>query len=150
MEEKEKRAITPLPKSLPIVATVLLVVGLLSTQFIDQIFSAEKLSRNAVLSGIPFILIFASVILYFMSFTWFLSNKLNFKVKNQTYQIIEKIFIAGIVAGILMMFQPWVFAAFRYGFYLLLFSTLAFIVWSHIMPAPAEDEFEAELSASGE
>ena len=139
-----------MPKAMPIIATVLLILGILLTQFIDQIFSAEQLSRNAVLSGIPFILVFASIILYFMSFTWFLSNKLNFRVKNRTHQIIEKVIIGGIVFGILMMFQPWVFPAFRYGFYLLLLSTLAFIVWSHITPSPAEDEFATELSASGE
>lgn len=147
---KEERTITPLPKAMPITATVLLVLGVILSQFIDQIFSVEQLSRNAVLSGIPFILVFASVILYFMSFTWFLSNKLNFRVSNHVYQIIEKVTIGGIVLGILMMFQPWVFVAFRYGFYLLLFSTLAFIVWSHITPSPAIDEFATELSASGE
>ncbi len=141
MDKKDERTITPLPKALPISATVLLVLGIISTQFIDQIFSAEQLSRNAVLSGIPFILIFAAIILYFMSFTWWLSNRLNFRVSERTHQLIERLTIAGIVIGVLMMFQPWVFAGFRYGFYLLLFSTLAFIVWSHITPAPAADEF---------
>ena len=148
MEEKDKRHITPLPKSIPITATVLLILGIISTQFIDQIFSAEQLARNAILSGIPFILIFASVILYFMAFIWFLSNKLNFRVSDRTYKIIEKVTIGGIVLGILMMFQPWIFPAFRYGFYLLLLATLAFITWSHITPAPAEDEFATELPAT--
>lgn len=141
MDKKDERTITPLPKALPISATVLLVLGIISTQFIDQIFSAEQLSRNAVLSGIPFILIFAAIILYYMSFTWWLSNRLNFRVSERTHQLIERLTIGGIAIGVLMMFQPWVFAAFRYGFYLLLFSTLAFIVWSHITPAPAADEF---------
>lgn len=141
MDKKDERTITPLPKALPISATVLLILGIISTQFIDQIFSTEQLSRNAVLSGIPFILIFAAIILYYMSFTWWLSNRLNFRVSERTHQLIERLTIGGIAIGVLMMFQPWVFAAFRYGFYLLLFSTLAFIVWSHITPAPAADEF---------
>lgn len=149
-EEKDERTITPMPKAMPISATVLLILGVASTQFIDQIFSAEQLSRNAVLSGIPFILIFAAIVLYFMSFTWYVSNKLNFRVGNHAYQLIERVTIGGIVLGILMMFQPWIFPAFRYGFYLLLFSTLAFIVWSHITPSPAIDEFAAEPATSGE
>ncbi len=149
MDKKDERTITPLPKALPISATVLLVLGIISTQFIDQIFSAEQLSRNAVLSGIPFILVFAAIILYFMSFTWWLSNRLNFRVRERTYQLIERLTIAGIAIGVLMMFQPWVFVAFRYGFYLLLFSTLAFIAWSHVTPAPADDEFATDLTAQG-
>jgi hypothetical protein len=40
------------------------------------------------------------------------------------------------------MFQPWVFAAYTYGFILLLFSTLAFIVWSHIVPKGASEHQE--------
>jgi hypothetical protein len=33
------------------------------------------------------------------------------------------------------MFQPWLFAGYRFGFLLVLFATLGFIVWSHITPA---------------
>ena len=55
--------------------------------------------------------------------------------------------IGGIVLGIIMMFQPWVFVLFRYGFYLLLFSTLAFIVWSHVTAAPPIDEFATDMAA---
>jgi hypothetical protein len=33
------------------------------------------------------------------------------------------------------MFQPWLFLGYKYGFLLVLFSTLAFIIWSHITPA---------------
>ena len=44
--------------------------------------------------------------------------------------------ISGIVVGAVGMFQPWLFRAYTLGFLLLLFSTLAFIVWSHVRPAP--------------
>jgi hypothetical protein len=36
------------------------------------------------------------------------------------------------------MFQPWVFLAYRYGFLVLLISTLGFILWSHIVPRESE------------
>jgi len=144
---EEERVITPLPKSMPIIALILLILGIALTPFIQDIFSEEQLSKNPLFSGIPFLLIFISIILFFMSFTWWVSNRLNFRVSDKVYQRIEKIFIGGIVLGIIMMFQPWVFVLFRYGFYLLLFSTLAFIVWSHVTAAPPIDEFATDMAA---
>ena len=131
---------------MPIIALILLVLGIALSPFIQDIFAEEQLSKNPLLSGIPFLLVFISIILFFMSFIWWLSNRLNFRVSDKAYQIIEKIFIGGIVLGIIMMFQPWVFVFFRYGFYLLLLSTLAFIVWSHITAAPPIDEFAADMT----
>ena len=53
----------------------------------------------------------------------------------------ERGLIVGIVLGVLCMFQPWLFAGYRFGFLLVLFATLGFIVWSHITPAiPQYDE----------
>ena len=143
---EDERPITPLPKAMPIIALILLVLGIALSPFIQDIFAEEQLNKNPLLSGIPFLLVFISIILFFMSFIWWLSNRLNFRVSDKTYQIIEKIFIGGIVLGIIMMFQPWVFVFFRYGFYLLLLSTLAFIVWSHITAAPPIDEFAADMT----
>jgi len=55
----------------------------------------------------------------------------------------ERVTIGGIVLGVIMMFQPWFFALFSWGFYLLLLATLAFIVWSHVAPADEEEEIAA-------
>jgi H+/Cl- antiporter ClcA len=142
---EDERIITPLPKSLPVAAVILLLLGIVLSPFIPKIFTEEQLSRNALLSGIPFVLITAAIILFFMSFIWWLSNRLNFRVSEKAYQLIEKITIGGIVLGIILMFQPWVFVLFRYGFYLLLFSTLAFMVWSHVTAAAPIDENAADL-----
>jgi hypothetical protein len=49
---------------------------------------------------------------------------------------ITRLCIAGIMLGILGMIQPFVFDLFRYSFLLLLFSTLAFIIVSHL-PEPS-------------
>jgi hypothetical protein len=136
---EDERTITPLPKAMPISAIILLILGIAASPLVQIIFSEEQLSKNAILSGIPFILITASIIIFFMSFIWFASNKLNYRISHRTYNIIEKIIIGGIILGIVLMFQPWVFVFFRYGFYLLLISTLAFMVWSHITAqAPVE------------
>jgi len=145
--DDEERVITPLPKAMPIIALILLVLGIALSPFIQDIFAEEQLNKNPLLSGIPFLLVFISIILFFMSFTWWVSNRLNFRVSDKWYQRIEKIFIGGIVLGIIFMFQPWVFVLFRYGFYLLLISTLAFIVWSHVTAAAPVDEAAADLAA---
>ena len=144
---EEERIITPLPRAMPITATVLLLLGIVATQFVGSVFSEEQLARNALLSGIPFVLIFASIVLYFMSFAWFVSNKLNFRISTRVFQLVERIAIGGIVLGIIMMFQPWVFELFRYGFFLLLLSTLFFIVWSHVTPSPAEEVLASDTTA---
>ena len=143
----EKRPITPLPKALPISGVVLLILGLIAIPMVQNVFTEQQLSRNAILSGIHFILIFASVIIFFMSLIWFLSNKLNFRISARAYDIVEKIIIGGIILGIVFMFQPWVFVLFRYGFYLLLISTLAFIVWSHIAAKEPADDLATDTAA---
>jgi hypothetical protein len=36
--------------------------------------------------------------------------------------------------GVVGMFQPWLQILYKFGFLVLLVSTLAFILWSHIVP----------------
>jgi hypothetical protein len=76
-----------------------------------------------------FVVVFASVLL-------------SGRVPQRVYGLIESIIIAGIVIGVIGMFQPWIHLGFRVGFHLLLASTLAFIVWSHITPRIARYEEE--------
>jgi len=45
---------------------------------------------------------------------------------------IERIMIAGIVLGVIGMFQPWAFALFGWGFLLLAISTLGFTIISNV------------------
>lgn len=144
------RPITPLPKALPISGVILLVLGLIMTPLVGRLFTEEELARNALLGGIPFILIFAAIVIFYMSLAWFISNKLNYKVSGRVYRLIERLVIGGIILGVLMMFQPWAFVFFSWGFYLLLISTLAFIVWSHVAPAEDEDVAAAATAAGPE
>jgi hypothetical protein len=141
---------TPQPKKrrvpigLPITAVLLLLLAHFVAPSITASFSEEQLNRNALLSGIGFLMVFISTILFYISFIWWLALRLNGKISYKTYRLIEYIIIAGIILGILGMFQPWVFAAFRYGFYLLLLATVAFIAWSHVTPAPEEAVFSEQ------
>lgn len=139
-EQEQKPKKRRVPIGLPISAVLFLLFGLFVAPAITNSLPEEQLNRNALLSGISFLMVFISIILFYISFIWWLALKLNGKVSAKTFKIVEYILIGGIVLGVAGMFQPWIFVAFRYGFYLLIVSTLGFIAWSHITPAPAEDE----------
>ena len=55
-------------------------------------------------------------------------------MSKKTYSLVERVLIALILLGIVGMFQPIGVDLYRYGFLLLLFSTIGFIVFSHISP----------------
>jgi len=122
------------PIGLPISILVLLGLGLLAGPFIHARATPDQLAENVILNALPFLLIFISILLTFITLIVILGSLLNDNVSRRVYQVIEGILIAGIVLGVLGMFQPWLFAAYRYGFLLLLVSTLGFIAWSHITP----------------
>ncbi len=60
-------------------------------------------------------------------------------MNRRTYRIVEYGVIGAMVLGFLGMFQPWQIELYHYGFLLLLFSTLVFIIVSHI-PMPQGDD----------
>jgi hypothetical protein len=109
-------------------------LGLVAGPFIRARATPEQLTSNVLLSAIPFLLIFVAIILTFIMLIVALASMLNNNIPLRIYRPVEQVLIAGIVLGILGMFQPWAFIAYRIGFFVLLISTLGFIVWSHIVP----------------
>ncbi|NJN82309.1 MAG: hypothetical protein HC802_08560 [Caldilineaceae bacterium] len=83
-----------------------------------------------------FLIGFLTILGLFIYFIRFMARRFNDRVSYRTYTLIERTAIGGIVVGAVGMFQPWFFHAYTLGFLVLLFSTLAFIVWSHVRPAP--------------
>jgi hypothetical protein len=122
------------PITLPLIAVVLLVLGLVAGPVIRSQATPEQMADNILLGALPFILIFVAIILAFITLIVLLASMLSNNIPLRIYQPVERILIAGIVLGIVGMFQPWAFAAYRAGFIVLLISTLGFIVWSHIVP----------------
>ncbi|HET6445222.1 MAG TPA: hypothetical protein VFI27_11650 [candidate division Zixibacteria bacterium] len=137
MENREDTNTGP-PRGLPIAAVITFILGLIAMPLIDATATEEQLAQNVLLSAIPFILIFASIILLFMTFIWWVGSRLNDNISEKSYRPIEIVLIGGILLGVFFIFQPWVFQLFRVGFFLLLASTLGFIVWSHVRPKPKE------------
>lgn len=91
--------------------------------------------RNGVLfQAVPFILVFVGILLLYVLLITLVALRFNGKVPGRTYNGVERLTIIGIVFGTACLFNPWSFVPYRYGFLMLLVSTLAFILWSHISP----------------
>ena len=136
------------PIGLPIAAVITLVLGLVVRPIIMANATQQQLARNVLLSAIPFILIFISIILAFITVIWLVATMLNRKIPERIYRPIEYVIITGIVLGIIGMFQPWWFLGYRIGFFAVFFSTLAFILWSHITPKGARADHLGSISIS--
>jgi hypothetical protein len=135
-----------IPVTLLIVMAVVLALGLLANYFILPRMSEEQLADNVLLNAIPFILIFVAILLAFIALIVVVARVLDNNISPRIHRIIETVLIAGIVLGVVSMFQPWLFAAFKYGFVLLLVSTLSFILWSHVTPRREAIEAEESLA----
>lgn len=98
---------------------------------------SEEAQGEVLTKAIPFVAIFVAILLVYICAIVVLAIALNGKTPPRTYRPIEHIIIAGILLGVLGLFQGWKLFVYQNGFLLLLFSVLAFIVWSHISPMPA-------------
>jgi hypothetical protein len=63
------------------------------------------------------------------------------------YGRVERTIIGLMLLGMVGMFQPLAIDLYRYGFLLLLFSTILFIVISHISPKPVAEDTASPISA---
>ena len=121
-----------IPLKLLITAAVLLALSFAARPALEALVPDLQTSSNVLIIAIPFLLIFVPIILGYMSLIVFASKLLHQRIPEQVYKFIEYVFIAGIVAGILCMFQPWVFALFKAGFFILFGALLGFMIWSHL------------------
>src|SRR5690606_17751111 len=64
---------------------------------------------------------FVVILLGFIFFIAKVSGRLSGKISQRRYDLVERVIIAGIFLGIVGMFQPWMHAAYRAGFLVLLF-----------------------------
>ncbi len=99
-----------------------------------------NLRDDVIILALPFVAYFAAILLLFILGINLISQQLHKSIPNRTHRAVEYTIIAGILFGIFALFQPWTIGPFRYGFGLLLFSTLAFILWSHVMPRSEKDD----------
>jgi hypothetical protein len=88
--------------------------------------------------AITFIAGFLAILFAYIFFVRWVARRLDARIDPGRYALIERLCLAGIVVGVVAMFQPWFFVGYRYGFLLLLLATLGFIAWSHVTPAASQ------------
>lgn len=121
-----------IPAKLLVSAAVVLILSPIARPVIETLATRERVSQNVLLSAIPFVLFFVALVLVYMALIVFAGKLLSNRVPEGVYRTIEYVLIAGIALGVVGMFQPWLFALFKISFFVLLLSTLSFILWSHI------------------
>lgn len=89
---------------------------------------------NPTVQFLLFIVGLIAVLAAFITLIVIVARRLNGKLPRRRVGRVEAIIIGGIVLGIVLMFQQVTVSLFESGFLLILFSTLAFILWSHITP----------------
>jgi hypothetical protein len=95
----------------------------------------DEATRGSVLfNALPFFFAFVGVLLLFILLIVLVAMRFNGRIPARTYKSVERLIIAGILFGTVCLFNPWHFVPYRYGFLLLLVSTLSFILWSHVLP----------------
>ena len=122
------------PRGLIIAIVVCLIIGLIAIPVVSNAFTEEQLARNVLIAAIPFLFIFVSILLTYITVIVIVATMLNDNIPARTFNRVEKIIISGILLGIFGMFQPWFFKAYTLGFILLLFSLFTYILWSHVVP----------------
>jgi hypothetical protein len=128
-----RRTLTRTLIGFAIAIAVVLALGGLFKVYTDAQLSAEK-QDDVLVKAIPFVAVFVSIVLAFICLIVLAAITLNGKIPQRAYRPIELIIIAGILIGVVGLFQWWKLFAYEYGFLLLLASVLAFMVWSHLTP----------------
>lgn len=119
------------------IAVVMFILAYVFGTWVPGMVAEE--TRNSVLfHAIPFFFAFVGVLLLYILLIVLAARRFNGKIPGRTYKGMERVIIGGIVFGTVCLFNPWSFVPYRYGFLVLLFSTLGFILWSHIL-APRVD-----------
>ncbi|MBI5958094.1 MAG: hypothetical protein HY866_05130 [Chloroflexi bacterium] len=97
---------------------------------------SEEQQDEVLIKAVPFVAVFISIVLAFICVIVIVAVTLEGKVPLRSYRPIEFMLIAGILLGVTGLFQGWKLFVYEFGFLVLLFSLLAFMVWSHLQPMP--------------
>jgi hypothetical protein len=122
------------------IAIILCVFAFLFSVVGSSVFS-EETRTGVFINSIPFISAFIGILLLFALLIVLVAKRYNGKVPVRCHSAIERTLVIGILFGVFFLFQPFSIVPYRYGFLLLLLATLAFILWSHVVPAGARLTF---------
>jgi heme A synthase len=117
-------------------ALIALAIALLFPILRDAVIDADA-QRSVLVQAVPFVAVFVAVLLLYALVIVLVVRHYNGRIPNRAHSPILGVCMAGIVGGVIMLFQPFHIVGYRFGFVLLLISTLAFILWSHVLPKSA-------------
>jgi hypothetical protein len=120
-------------------ALIAAIVGALFNVVVRPLLP-ETVQNEVIVTAVPFIAIFATIILLFIMSVALLGVRFHLNVPARTHSAVEYTIIASILVGVVALFQSWSIAPYTFGLGLLLFSVLAFIVWSHIAPRSKRED----------
>jgi lysylphosphatidylglycerol synthetase-like protein (DUF2156 family) len=120
-------------------AIIAAIIGAVFNSAIRPLLS-ERIRNEVIITAIPFISIFAAILLLFIMSVALLGVRFHAALPARTHSAVEYTIIASILIGVVALFQSWSIAPYTFGLGLLLFSVLAFILWSHIAPRSKRDD----------
>jgi lysylphosphatidylglycerol synthetase-like protein (DUF2156 family) len=120
-------------------ALIAAIVGALFNLVVRPLLP-ETVQNEVIVTAVPFIAIFAAIILLFIMSVALLGVRFHMTLPARTHSAVEYTIIASILIGVFALFQSWSIAPYTFGLGLLLFSVLAFIVWSHIAPRSKRED----------
>lgn len=119
------------------IALALFVVAVAFSTVVPSMVD-DATRRSVLFNALPFFFAFVGVLLLFILLIVLVALRFNGRIPGRTYKSVELLIIAGILFGTVCLFNPWHFVPYRYGFLLVLVSTLSFILWSHVLPPRAD------------
>lgn len=106
---------------------------------IGRVPFSDQLRSEVTIQAIPFVTYFAAIILLFVLVVALTAKWLHLPTPFRTRRAVESTTIAGISGGDRHPLS-WHQGPYCYAFNALLFSTLGFILWSHVVPRGAQDD----------
>jgi hypothetical protein len=117
-----------------IAIVIVLAFGELFSLYTDTLPEAKQ--QEVLIKAIPFVAIFVGIVLAFICLIVIVAVGLEGKVPLRSYRPIEYLLVAGIILGVVGLFQGWKLFVYQFGFLVVLFSLLMFMIWSHLTPMP--------------
>lgn len=133
-----RQRITKIVIKFAIAIACVLAFGIAFSAYADTLPADRQ--DDVLIKALPFVARFVAILLAYICVIVIAAVVLNGRIPRRVHRPIEIVIILGILLGVVGLFQPWQELSYQYGFSLLLISTLAFTLWSHVIPdAPSED-----------
>jgi|GEM_PF-496350 hypothetical protein len=98
----------------------------------------EEQQAAVLTQAIPFFAAFVCILLLYILVIVLVAIWLTGVIPHRIYHPIDVVITVSIILGVIFLFQPFLFVAYRYGFIVLLSATLLNILWSHTIPRAAK------------